>query len=127
MMMIMMMVEFLFLSSFRLFTTPNVEHGWKAMSLGIITMTSGNTSQEKNRFFSGIAQITGFVLIYIGSTCSATLYNFCVGVKPPSNAHQRMPSSFIAKVCQPYLIFVIFLHSHILSPGNFTLGKCVNL
>ena len=26
-----------------------------------------------------------------------------------------------------YLIFVIFLHAHILSPGNFTLGKCVNL
>ena len=26
-----------------------------------------------------------------------------------------------------YLIFVIFLHSHILSPGNFTLIKCVNL
>ena len=26
-----------------------------------------------------------------------------------------------------YLIFVIFLHSHILSRGNFTLGKCVNL
>ena len=26
-----------------------------------------------------------------------------------------------------YLIFVIFLHSHILSHENFTLGKCVNL
>ena len=26
-----------------------------------------------------------------------------------------------------YLIFVIFLHSHILSPGKFTLGKCVYL
>ena len=26
-----------------------------------------------------------------------------------------------------YLIFVIFLHSHILSRGNFTLGKCINL
>ena len=26
-----------------------------------------------------------------------------------------------------YLIFVIFLHAHILSPENFTLGKCVNL
>ena len=34
--------------------------------------------------------------------------------------------SELLDIIYPYLIFVIFLHTHILSPENFTLGKCVN-
>ena len=56
----MMMMEF-FVASFYLFWTPSVEHGWKAMSLSIITIILSSPKflikirfQNLSMFFDGI-------------------------------------------------------------------------
>ena len=80
-----------------------------------------NKEQGRVKFDSGLFHITGAKQPLLDIVWLFYFVSFFM----PSYHSNIILSTWCQSIT--YLIFVIFLHAHILSHENFTLGKCINL